>query len=539
MKRIIAAKTDDRITDIERRNRELAREAAREGIVLLENDGTLPLKPCKIALYGTGAKNTVKGGTGSGEVNVRHSVSIYEGLKNVGFTILSERSLEICDGLLKEARRKHEEEARAHYSVADAFAIVFTIPEDNAVSEDELCDCDTAIYVLARQSGEGKDRRIEGNFKLNPNEISSLKLLRKHYKKVILVINAGSSQDLSEVEDLGLNAVIFFCQEGEEGGNALADLLTGKENFSGKLTDTWVKSYADVPFGNEFSYLNGDVDREYYREGIYVGYRYYDSFNIPVRYHFGYGLSYTSFDIETEDISLNKDEISLKVRVTNTGKYPGKEVIQVYVSCPEGRLDKEFQRLVSFKKISVLKPSESETISLSFKMSYCASFDEENDSFILEKGNYIIRTGNSSDSTKALAYISNKEDIILSRHRDILGNGSAFKDLKSPSHRHDVNGLKELILDSSVFKTETYEYEGFKPLHDERVEKIISSLTPEEKILAVTGEERENRRPLTDYVFTPGSVARTTEKLIGRGVINTNLADGPAGLRLLNKSFLE
>ena len=539
MKRIIAAQRDRKESIREIKNRKLAYEAALEGIVLLKNDGTLPLEPCDIALYGAGARHTVKGGSGSGEVNERHSVSIYEGLREKGFRILTDHCLDKYDRILADAKAAYEKEVREKYTIADIWGLVFTTPLADALGDEDLVDCKTAIFVLARQAGEGKDRRMEGAYKPDEREIASIRLLSEHYKKLILIINSGASVDLSELEDYPINAIVFFCQQGMEGGNALASLLTGEENFSAKLTDTWVKKYEDVPFGNEYSYLNGDLEKEYYREGIYVGYRYYDTFDIGVRYPFGYGLSYTDFEIAPVETSLEGKNVSMKVSVKNTGKKKGKQVVQVYVSCPQGKLDKEYQRLVAFNKTKELMPEETETLILSFDMEYCSSFDQEDNCSILEKGNYIIRVGDSSARTSVAALIENPEMIVLSKHEDLMPCQEDFEELRALEREEEkIEDVPVLRIDASAFTTAHHSYPKMEACKDERVASIMKKLTLEEKVALVMGEVSDDGVLSTDYIYTPGSVARTSEKSIGKGLININLADGPAGLRLLQESVL-
>ncbi len=540
MKRIIAAQRNDDISRREDENRRLAYKAALEGIVLLKNEGVLPLKEQKIALYGVGARHTVKGGSGSGEVNERHSVTIYEGLKEKGFEILSDVWLDRYDRMFAEARKKYEEDARQHHSMTDIFGMVFTTPSAEQVREEDLADCGTAVYVLARQAGEGKDRRFEDSYRLSDAETASLKLLSQHYRNVVLIINSGSSVDLSSMDDLNIGAVVFFCQQGQEGGRALAALLKGEENFSGRLTDTWVNHYEDIPFSNEYSYLNGDTKKEYYREGIYVGYRYFDTFRVPVRYPFGYGLSYTDYEIETTDAQIEDNEVHLDVSVKNTGNRPGREVVQIYVSCPEGKLDKEYQRLVSFGKTEQLYPDEETVLNLSFKMEDLASYDEEEDRFILEKGTYLVRVGRNCRDTKLSLCLELKETVVLSRHERLLECREELGELRSSRREEeDTEGIKTLEIDPSRFETKIHRYPGLKKVSDEKVEAIMKKLSLEDKIKLVMGEVRGIFAYSTDCIYTPGSVARTTQDLLDKGIVNVNLADGPAGLRLLRESALD
>lgn len=231
----------------------------------------------------------------------------------------------------------------------------FRFPSGRLITHDDIIESktDTAIYVLARQAGEGKDRRWEqGDYQLSDIEIKNIELIAKAYKNTIIVINAGGMIDLSIMDEVdGINGLIYMVQAGQEGGNSLADILSGQVSPSGKLTDTWAKKYLDYPSADSFSSLNGNLIDEYYSEGIYVGYRYFDSFNVFPRYEFGYGLSYTSFDIKTKKVELEKTKVKITVDVKNIGdQYSGKEVVQAYISCPQGKLKKEYQRLVAFIK---------------------------------------------------------------------------------------------------------------------------------------------------------------------------------------------
>ncbi|MBQ6812726.1 MAG: glycoside hydrolase family 3 C-terminal domain-containing protein [Agathobacter sp.] len=292
----------------ERDHKALARRVAAEGIVLLKNDGVLPLKNRKIAIYGPGSRMTVKGGSGSGDVQERHSVTIEEGLLNAGFvfptTLWMDRFKSKYDADVAAWRADVEKKIKGFTPIQtmQMFDVIhenpMPYPACTPILEDELTEeTDTAIYVLSRQAGEGRDRRVEkGDYLFSDVEMESLKLLSSHYTKLILVLNCGSVLDMSILDEVRIDAVFFYGQGGMEGGNAFADLLTGKVTPCGKLTDTWAMQYEDYPSAETFSYRNGNLEQEDYLEGIYVGYRYFTSFHVKPRYPFGYGLSYTSFD---------------------------------------------------------------------------------------------------------------------------------------------------------------------------------------------------------------------------------------------------
>ena len=247
------------VTQLEQNNRNLARMIAEEGFVLLENDGTLPLSSKRIALYGGGARLTVKGGTGSGDVRERYSVNIEDGLKNSGFTIVDTSWLDRFTSVYEQNRRAYREEVEEAikgypvWKVSDMFKKIgefkLDYPVGDAVCADDLSDeTDTCIYVIARQAGEGFDRReAKGDYLLSDLETENLKICRKHYAKLIVILNCGSSLDLSPLRQISPNAVLFYGQAGEEGGNALGRVLSGKVSPSGHLSDTWAYAYADYP----------------------------------------------------------------------------------------------------------------------------------------------------------------------------------------------------------------------------------------------------------------------------------------------------
>jgi len=303
------------VTKRELEHRELARQIAAEGIVLLANDGTLPLKAGRIALFGAGAAFTIKGGTGSGEVNGRYTVSIWDGLKSAGFTVTTESWLEEYLSALAREKEKYYKQLfkKLQKALLGGDEIMINIMSDalhypvgRVITDADIAqsDTDTCVYVISRQAGECSDRKFENyEYTLEPDEISNIRICAAKYKKTVLAVNVGSSIDLSPLDEIeGINAVVFFCQQGMEGGNAFADVVTGKTPPSGCLTNTWAKKYDDLPFAREYSYLKGAIDKEYYKEGIYVGYRYFDSFNVAPRYEFGYGLTYSDFTIECAGI---------------------------------------------------------------------------------------------------------------------------------------------------------------------------------------------------------------------------------------------
>ena len=415
-----AAFTDE-VTALEKENARVSYEAALEGIVLLENDGTLPLTPGKIALYGAGADMTIKGGTGSGEVHERHVISILEGLETSGFTVTTKDWI----GRYAEEYRRSEEayvkkfrQGLLKFDMVNIMASPFQYPAGPMITlkDIEQSETDTCIYVISRQAGEGSDRKLkEDEYSLSGVEKENIALCAASYGKFIVAVNVGSVFDLSFLDEIeGISAVVYYAQQGMEGGRAFADLISGKEAPSAKTVDTWPKKYKDIPFAMDYSYLNGDVDEEYYREGIYVGYRYFDSYDVEPRYPFGYGLSYTTFSIEKESVEMIGTKVILCANVTNTGSdHAGREVVQLYASCPQTAMAKEYQRLSAFAKTSVIAPGEKETVVLSFDMKDLASYRETDAAWVLEAGDYIMRLGSSSRDTEAVAALVLDAEVVV------------------------------------------------------------------------------------------------------------------------------
>lgn len=480
----------------EKEHKVLARRASAEGIVLLENDGILPLQTRKIALYGPGSRMTVKGGSGSGDVHERHSVTIEEGLRDAGFQFPTTRWMDRFKGKydadLAAWRGDLEEKIKKFNPIQTMQMFIFIgehpmpYPACTPVLEDELTDeTDTAIYVLSRQAGEGKDRRVEkGDYLLSDIEEDSLRMLSRHYKKLILILNCGSVMDLSILDEIRVDAVLFYGQGGMEGGNALADILTGKVNPCGKLTDTWAMRYEDYPGAETFGHRNGNLDDEDYSEGIYVGYRWFDKQNIKPRYPFGHGLSYTTFSEVVTEIA---DE-HMTVTVTNTGDYAGKDVLQLYIRKPEGKLDHEKKSLTAFAKTKLLVPGESQTLTVPFSLEAVASFDEEQSAFVLERGAYQLELNDQ-----------------------ICGNISVEERI--------LETVKPIGSDQPTAVTEE-----FSPI----VKALLRKLPDRDKCKLVTG----GGYAISCYNNVMGAAGRTCTKLLKTGIPNIVLADGPAGLNV-------
>ncbi len=540
------ARTTSEENQRERDNRELARRIAEEGIVLLKNDGALPVAPGKVALYGAGVVKTIYGGSGSGEVNARRYVSVLEGFEKAGYDIKSRAWLNDYEADFAASEEAFLEEMKSGFlkmrNGADANNILgksFIYPAGRAVTEADVAasETDTCIYVIARQSGEGSDRKPE-DFKFMPEEIAQIEFCASHYEKTILVINVGASMDLTGVDTIeGLNAIVYMCQLGEESGSALANVISGKVTPSGHLTDTWVKSYDQVPFGEHFSFMSPEPLQQDYEEGIYVGYRYYQTAGIETRYPFGYGLSYTTFSYEVKSTELFQSNVITKVKVTNTGDtYAGKAVVQQYMSVPAVKYEKPYQQLVAFAKTTTLGPGETTEVELRFDLRDETTFDETTRSYILEPGDYILLIGDSSATAKPEAVITLEEQVSVENTKPIEGK-PYNKEIKLDAKRPELSGDEtRLTIDPSAIHSIQH---TFQPKREWSLyNDIVNNMTLREGVELVLG------KGMHFFAFrgrftVPGNAANTTGKFLEQYQIpSVSLADGPAGLRILEESVL-
>ena len=531
----------------------LAGKAAAEGIVLLKNEGILPLKKdMAVALLGCGAEKTVKGGIGSGDVNNRKNISAYQGLKEAGVSIVSEDWIRDYHNRYEQAREawkeKVLEEAKKVDNPFDAYAEnPFAMPLGPKVAEGDICGADVAIYVISRISGEGKDRRkVKGDYYLREREEEDLRYLAEMNKPVILIINAGGPVELTDIlqETDNIKGILNISQLGQEGGDALTDILLGKEVPGGKLTTTWARRYEDYPASEEYGYLNGNLEKEEYKEGIYVGYRYFDSFDKKVLFPFGFGLSYTSFEMKFCGMNTEEGKLRAEVQVTNTGnEYAGKEVVQIYVMLPQTGLEKEYKRLAGFAKTRLLKPGETQRLTVEIPQKQLASFCEETHSWIIEKGRYGILIGDSSDKLKLEAVLTVSDDAVLEHLDEICPLQEELEQihLTKEMREKSVQRQEELIT------TQVPEY-YFEPVvipaksenakknlteEEKRFASVLKDRTVEELIPLLYGKISENISTLgAAGIRVPGSAGETSGVLEEYGILSLVMADGPAGVRL-------
>lgn len=525
------------MNEYEKKHLKFVNDNAAECTVLLKSNGAFPLeKADKIAAFGSGVRYTIRGGTGSGEVNSRVTINVEQGLKEAGFTITSTPWLDAYDTVKEQAHKKFIKQVQQEAFEKNENIMIYCMgkimpePDHDLLLEGEG---DTAIYVVTRISGEGNDRMPQkGDIRLVDSEIRDILALDAKYKKFMLVLNVGGVIDLSPVAQV--SNILVLSQLGAGTGNVLADILLGKQNPSGKLTTTWT-AWEDYSTIGDF----GCNDDTQYKEGIYVGYRYFDSVGKKPLFPFGYGLSYTTFEMSAPDISLSKDMITVSVDVTNTGTVAGKEVVQVYVSAPEGKLDKPYQELAAFGKSRHLAPGEKEHIELTFNMRDIVSYDEESASYILDKGNYIVRIGNSSADTQIVGVVALDDYVVVLKAKNVLGQ-PGFTDYKPENKipQPIPAGTKIISIAANDLGTAMVQYDVDYPVDD-----MIKALNDEELAYINVGaiDSNADERAVVGNAATQvaGAAGESTSLLRDKGLKVLIMADGPAGLRLAKEYYVD
>lgn len=531
--------------DYERKHLEQLRTHLAECCILLKKNGDFPLKAAgKIAAFGSGVRMTIKGGTGSGEVNSRYFTTVEDGLLEAGFTITTNDWLDSYDRVQEEAYQRFKQtikkRAKQNHTntIIEGMGAVMPQPEYDLPLNGEG---DVAIYVVSRISGEGNDRRCEaGDVFLSESEKRDILALNEKYDKFMLVLNVGGPVDLTPVKDV--DNILVLSQLGVETGAALADILLGKAYPSGKLATTW-SSWEDYCTIGEF----GDNDDTRYKEGIYVGYRYFDSVCKRAMFPFGYGLGYTDFAIAEWSVKADKTNIVVEAEVQNIGQYLGKEVVQVYVSFPQGRLDKPYQALTGFAKTQELAAGEKAEVSISFNMADLASYDSEQAAYILEKGYYIVRIGNSSVDTTVCGIILLDDTVIVRQMQNKCGSPDFVDwkpEIKNVSCQESiVEGILSgslpyvdtITISASDFEKEAISYnkeyeilENVKGLTDEQLTYLNVGSFGAGGIVSVIGNASKQ---------VAGAAGESTSKLKEEGFPVLVMADGPAGIRISQKYF--
>lgn len=422
---------------------QVSRSAATEGMVLLKNeDHVLPLERGKhVALFGNTSYDLIAGGTGSGDVNKAYVISLNRGMANAGYQVAPSLSSTYRTWIAEQKAKRPKPK------------LVFLAPPpiaemdvDAALAEKEAAANDLAIITIGRLAGEGGDRSVE-DFSFTPAEQNLINNVSKAFhdkgKKVVVVLNIGGVSEVASWRD-NADAILLAWDPGLEGGNAIADVLTGRVNPSGKLATTFPMTYADVPSSKTFpghelpsadnkpgNPLMGKPSEVTYDEGIYVGYRYYSTFKVKPAYEFGYGLSYTDFKYSNFKLSSEnfKGKVTASVLITNKGKVAGKEVVQLYVSAPAGMMDKPERELKSFAKTRLLQPGEAQLIIFTLTGADLASFYTPTSSWTAEKGDYKIMIGASSADIKASGKIKLDKNMVVEKVHKALAPVRPVKEL--------------------------------------------------------------------------------------------------------------
>ena len=517
-------KGNNYISPPESKHIKIMRETASECTLFLKKNNEFPIsQPCNVLLVGSGARNTEKGGFGSGDNDPSNYTTCEEGLENSCFFITSKTWLDQYPKL-KEAKigehLNYLKNMSVKYNITQSFRQVWFPEYDYELSLDFEKKADIAIYVLARNSGEGLDRReIKGDVFLTDTEIKDILYLNKEYKKFMLVLNVGGVVDLSPVQEV--SNILLLSQLGSVTGDVLADIILGKTNPSGKLTTTWTK------FENYNTNKNfGTFNSVKYKEGVYIGYRYFDSEGVAPLYPFGFGLSYTEFNIDKISLQNNKEKITILVRVKNIGNYPGKEVMQVYISPSQENMDKPFQSLITFNKTPQLKPNEEAELNLEFKLSEVARYDTASASYILDKGNYIIRVGNSSRNTKVFGYINLQEDIVIEKLKNVISPPD-FDDYVPDITKYpkdDLNDIQKITLTKEDFEFKNVLYSYADKIYDS-----ITKLNDTELAYLCIGRFVESKEENNEKERGLNGLTTNKVKSIKKYLLMT---EGAAGIRI-------
>jgi beta-glucosidase len=435
---------------------QVTRQVASEGMVLLKNDSSiLPLSQTvkKIAVFGNTSYEIITGGTGSGDVNEAYSVALVEGLQNAGFSV-NKNLLALYIAYLKATREGRQRSGRGGFMGGSGQIAEFAVNNDLVNSMINVSDA--AIITIGRNSGEGRDRSPEaGDFQLSAAEKDLIKLVSTAYhsknKKVVVILNIGGVVETASWRDMP-DAVLLAWQAGQETGNSIADILCGKVNPSGKLASTFPVNYTDVSSARNFpgkvtvqsqpaanaendmtaGFRRPQASEVVYEEGIYTGYRYYNTFKVPVAYEFGYGLSYTTFkysNLRLSSANFGKS-ITVSIEIKNTGNVAGKEVVQLYLIAPAGRLDKPESELKGFIKTKLLQPDEVQTITLIIDPMSLASFDPKTSSWIADAGKYTVNICASSKDIRQSASFNLGKNLIVKKESIALVPKVKINELK-------------------------------------------------------------------------------------------------------------
>lgn len=580
----------------EKKNAETAYRAAASGMVLLENrNNVLPIKKHgAVALYGVGAVRTVRGGTGSGDPfngglsgggdlfidqSGRYHIHICDAFEAAGYRIVNREELKTLAENYDREKQAQKDMVMHTFAFPEPLLTEASVREASAVTG--LC-----IFVLSRNSGEGSDRKMKlyesdeagqeiGDYLLSKQEICNLKLLRKYFAQMVVVLNTGGIVDLSEIKEAEPDSILLMGLAGQEGGRAVRDVLNGTLVPTGKLTDTWAARYEDYPASATFAGNDNNVDLEKYEEGIFVGYRYFDSFGRTPAYPFGHGKGYTDFEWNTESAMPEGNSFEVRIEITNTGSYPGAEVLQVYVTAYDTGEDMPARELKSFQKTKLLLPLEKQMLTLNFRLTDLEIYDSADHSYRIKKGEYLVSVGTSSRNTEAVAKLVFSRDIMTRRalpallleetleeyHHTNRSEGCAIPahipvypiempafDIFCPGEAYGSEEVTTYTTDSAYVPKLPYEKVAAVPSKDvtwqEAVERkaaltdLVAQMSDEELAALNCGTgwgvaDEDNPVIGENSESVPGAAGETTHILEEKyGIPSVIMADGPGGIRV-------
>ena len=567
-------------------HRDVVRVLGADSMVLLKNNDILPLKKGKIALFGAGAVDTVFCGIYFNYVFTDYTVNVREGLENNGFTFSTENWLAKMEKAIKNEKSQRKADKKVifeghRYDTKE-------VPISKADLAESVLGTDTCVYVIRHGIGT-EENSEEHSYQLNEVEQENLRLVTEKFANVILVLNSSMLELGQYARMKNVKAIILMGIPGMEAGNSLADVITGAVNPNGRLTCTWAKKYKDYSTCYSPAIINKNAKNNEieYKEGIYVGYRYFDSFDVAPLYPFGYGLSYTTFDMKLEYLEASWIAIVMRIKVTNTGQHAGRQVVQIYCSQAKGSIEKPYQILVGFAKTGKLKPGESEEVTVKIPiMSFC-SFDEETTAWVMEKGDYLLRIGNNSRDTTLSGKVVLDKHTIIKRVAKVMEPNKELNFLTPPERPEEEAGyilvaslssddynsenkIVELCTEVETYIPEGSNYISYinensyampvkthetvhyvKPCGSSTffdvirenitIEEFVSSLSPEIMARLVAGVanesvfENESRFKIDFNVERKkyNISSRTTDQFASTlGIPSVNIADGPSGLRI-------
>ncbi|QFJ54781.1 glycoside hydrolase family 3 protein [Pseudobutyrivibrio xylanivorans] len=572
-------------------HRGLVRAFGADSMVLLKNNGVLPMNKGKVALFGAGAVDTIFCGVFFNYVFTDGNVSVRDGLLNNGFNFSTESWLKKMDKAVKLGEKENAGYGRTPKIFGGMKVRTEEVPISEADMAEAILGADTAIYV-SRRAYLGTQQTLENmkSYQLSQRELDNLNLITANFKNVILVMNSGMMEIAAIARMKNIKAIILMGVPGMEAGNSLADVLTGAVNPSGRLTSTWAKKLKDYSTCPTVAARNKaekthEID---YKEGIYMGYRYFDAFDVAPLYPFGYGLSYTTFDISLEYFEASWISLMMHVKVTNTGEHAGRQVVQVYCSQPDGKLEKPYQILCAFGKTGKLKPGESEELTIKIPIMSLTNFDEETTAWVMEKGDYLFRIGANSRDTKLCAKMVLDKLTTIKRVANVIEPSKPLEFLTPPPRPDedtgyimvaslsgaDYNSQNKYVETKKEFTTYVQEGSNYTSYINNNaydipfrcheniqvvrpcgtatfidvikgnvsMEEFIASLSPEVLARIVVGATEESKLSSENrFKFTlnveklgPDIAARTTSQFANTlGIPGVTIADGPSGLHII------